>query len=277
MVIRSNWRAQNGRPRERHLCRRFTHRLVGHVLTQLVKPYDRFRVARSPPVTSRREGSSRTDLWRVWYARALELADLEEAIEKNFEPFLYSRQVIFVSTLSRHRVGPVASRLVGPRIVTQEGYFAGTVPISRHVVDVEVLQLVWSDFFLSALRGFVALVPGGHQLRRNFCVDYRLKNRGSVLFELARRNDPSDQVLNQSLWDRCVDCVMRHVIADAVGRPAERKLAQVGGAEDDSIVQVCQTKQVGRALAGLYVFKSDVVHRLALAKWVADVGEHLHA
>ena len=42
--------------------------------------------------------------------------------------------------------------------------------------------------------------------------------------DIARRRDESDQMLDQRLRHRGIDVIVRHVIADAVGAPAERKL-----------------------------------------------------
>ena len=68
---------------------------------------------------------------------------------------------------------------------------------------------------------------------------------------------------------------MRHLVADAVGRPAERELGQVAGAEHQAVVEIGQAEQVRRALAGLDVLERDVVDRLAVGGGVAEVAQHL--
>ena len=89
--------------------------------------------------------------------------------------------------------------------------------------------------------------------------------------------DPAHQVLDQRLRHAGVDVVVRHVVADAVGAPAERQLAQVAGADDQAAVQVGEPEQVAGALAGLDVLERDVVDRLAARIRMADVGQHLLA
>ena len=70
---------------------------------------------------------------------------------------------------------------------------------------------------------------------------------------------------------------MRHVVADAVGHPAERQFAQVARAQHQRVVLVGQAEQVRGPLACLHVLKRHVIHRLAPGERVADVAEHLLA
>jgi hypothetical protein len=56
------------------------------------------------------------------------------------------------------------------------------------------------------------------------------------------------------------------VVADAVGGPAERQLAQVAGAEHQRVVVVGEAEEVRGALARLHVLEGDVVDRLALGE-----------
>ena len=79
------------------------------------------------------------------------------------------------------------------------------------------------------------------------------------------------------LLHRAVHVVVRHVVADAVGHPAQRQLAQVARAQHQRIVQVGQAEQVRGPLARLHVLERHVVHRLACRERVADVAEHLLA
>ena len=84
-------------------------------------------------------------------------------------------------------------------------------------------------------------------------------------------------MLDQGLGDAGVDIVVGHVVADAVGAPAEGEFAQVARADDQGVSQIGDAEQVRGPLAGLDVFKGDIVDRLPLGKGVADILEHLHA
>src|SRR5262249_11905183 len=195
-------------------------------------------------VAWRGEGSSGSDLWRVWHARTFELTGLEKSIEKNFQPFLYRRQIVFISVFSREGVRPDAFCLVAPRGVTQECDLARAIAVPSHIVEVEVLQFVRADLLFGALRRSLAIAFLRNQLGGNFGVDNGLEDLARCLVELSGRDNPADQVLNQGLWHRRVYIVVRHVIADAVRSPAEGQLAKIGRAQDDRFVQVCQSEQV---------------------------------
>ena len=67
---------------------------------------------------------------------------------------------------------------------------------------------------------------------------------------------------------------MRHVVADAVRREAQREFRQIAGAEHQRVVLVGEPEQVRGALACLHVLERDVVHRLALGVRMADVLQH---
>ena len=89
---------------------------------------------------------------------------------------------------------------------------------------------------------------------------------------------------------------MAHMIAYAVGGPAQSQLAQIPRAQNEGVVVVCQAEEMAGALPGLDIFKGDVVKGLGIGDWgleiggrairristiqypkcVADVPEHLH-
>ena len=84
--------------------------------------------------------------------------------------------------------------------------------------------------------------------------------------ELPGGDRPADQVLDQRLGHPGVDGVVAHLVADAVGAPAERQLGEVAGADDEPAVLVGQAEQIVGAQARLHVLEGDVVDRLAAAK-----------
>ena len=65
------------------------------------------------------------------------------------------------------------------------------------------------------------------------------------------------------------------MVADAIGAPAERKLAEVACADDHAAFLVGEAEEIVGAQARLHILKGDVVHLLALGEGVAEVGEHL--
>ena len=97
------------------------------------------------------------------------------------------------------------------------------------------------------------------------------------LLDVARGGDEADQVLDQRLGDRAVGIVVRHVIADAVGAPAQRQLGEIAGADHHAALLVGEPEQVVGAQPRLHVLEGDVVDRLALGEGMADVGQHLLA
>ena len=103
------------------------------------------------------------------------------------------------------------------------------------------MQLVGADFVLGALERRVVVVPGamGDKLRRDFGVYDRLDNGGRERVELLGGDDPAQEVLDQGFRHGSVDVVVRHLIADAVGRPPQRHFAEVAGAQHEAVVEVC--------------------------------------
>ena len=68
---------------------------------------------------------------------------------------------------------------------------------------------------------------------------------------------------------------MRHLIADAIGAPAQRQLGKIAGADHQRFVLVGEAKQIVGAQAGLNVLEGDVVDRLAAREGMVEVGQHL--
>jgi hypothetical protein len=69
---------------------------------------------------------------------------------------------------------------------------------------------------------------------------------------------------------------VRHLVADAVGAPAQRQLGQVAGAQHDAAAVVGEPEQVVGAQPGLDVLEGDVVDRpRPEAERVVQVGQHL--
>ena len=93
----------------------------------------------------------------------------------------------------------------------------------------------------------------------------------------GRMRDPADQVPDQRFRHADVHVVVRHMVSNAICRPAERQLREVAGAHHQAVLVVGEPEQVAGALARLHVLESDVVDLAALRIGMAEVPEHLHA
>ena len=108
---------------------------------QLREPCGRFAVGWRAPIAARRQRSARADLGRVGNRAALELAQLEEAVQESMQMSLDSRDVVLVAAVGRD-IRPMAGVLVVPRVVRQERDLRRRVSEAKRVVEVEIVQLV---------------------------------------------------------------------------------------------------------------------------------------
>ena len=182
--------------------------------------------------------------------------------------------------LALKRIGPQPQRAVVPRGVREKRHLGRPESVAQHVVEVEILQLVRSDRVFRLLAGLRVGCAGRivrNQLRTHLGIEDGEQRRTAFRRQEFLMRDPVHEVLDERLRHTRVDVVVRHVIAYAVGAPAQRELAQIAGADDDAAVEIGEPEQVAGALAGLHVLEGDVVHRLATAEWMAQVGQHLLA
>ena len=129
------------------------------------EPHLGFGIARGAPIAARRERTARAHLRAVRDGRALELADLEEAIQEYVQPLLDRGQVVFVALLGGQQVGPGAAVLLAPGMPGQECHFAGPEPVPRDEVQVEVLQLVRAHLVRGLLRRLGGVASRGAPAR----------------------------------------------------------------------------------------------------------------
>jgi len=173
---------------------------------------------------------------------------------------------------------PGAPLFIGPCLVCEESHLARPEPEAQHIIEMEILELVGADYLFGLLRRHtVGALFVRHQLRRYLGIEDGLQDGACGRVELARLDDPADQVLDKGLGHRGIDVVVRHMVADAVGGPAQGELAQVAGAEHDGLIQIRQAEEMRRALPCLDVFEGDVINRLAAGVGMPDVLEYLHA
>src|SRR4051794_28210509 len=128
-----------------------------HVLAQLGQPHGGAGVARRAPVAARRERAAGADLRGVRDRRALELADVEEALDEHLEPVLDLAQRVLVAARLRDQVRPRPAVALPPGVPGEEGHLAGLVAEAQDVEEEEVLQLVGPDLALAVGRRLVAL------------------------------------------------------------------------------------------------------------------------
>src|SRR5579864_6186483 len=82
-------------------------------------------------------------------------------------------------------------------------------------------------------------------------------------------------MLDQRLRHRRVDIIMRHVIADAKGAPAESKFGQIARSDHQAASLIGETKQIVGTQSCLYVLERHVVNWLALGERMTHIREHL--
>ena len=160
-----------------------------------------------------------------------------------------------------------------PGVPRHEGDLRRAVAQPRQVEEIEILQRIGTDEALGRLHH--ALLAGGNELGRDLGVQDVVQDLGRLGADVARRGDEADQVLDQRLGDRAVGIVVGHVIAHAVGAPAEAEFRQVTGADHHAALLVGETEEVVRAQARLHVLEGDVIDLLAAAERMADIGQHL--
>ena len=141
--------------------------------------------------------------------------------------------------------------------------FDGPQPVARDVVEVKVLQLVRPDLRLRALDRRPSR-PRARAPARSRCRGWRAASREAASSNCLVLHHPAHEILDQRLAHRAVHVVVAHVVADAVGAPAERELRQVAGAEHERVALVGEAEEIIGAQARLHVLERDVVDRLRL-------------
>ena len=135
------------------------------------------------------------------------------------------------------------------------------------------MQLVGADPVLGRLQ--LLLLALRDQFGGNLGAEYRLQNVVGGRVELVGLHGPADQVLDQRLRDAGIDGVVAHLVAHAIGAPAEREFRQVARADDEAAVLVGEPEQVIGPETRLHVLEGDVVDRLAAGEGVAHILQHL--
>ena len=82
----------------------------------------------------------------------------------------------------------------------EKGHFAWTKAVAGDEVQIEVLQFIGPDFLGGLLRGPTQVAVGArHQFRRDFRFEYGLQRRIGGLIKLSRRDNPTDEILDEGL------------------------------------------------------------------------------
>jgi hypothetical protein len=106
--------------------------------------------------------------------------------------------------------------------------------VAHDVVEKEVVQLVGADLGFRALDRFTGLHR--HELGGDRGGENCLQHLVRCSVELVGSLRPADQILDQRLGNPGIDRVVAHLVAHAVGAPAERQLgkaaALIGEAEE---------------------------------------------
>ena len=152
----------------------------------------------------------------------------------------------------------------------EEGDLRRGHAVAAEVIEIEVLQGVGAH---EAFRG----LPGRarHQFGRDFGGQDVFQQGGGRRVHVAGMGHEADQVLDQRLGDPAIGVVVAHLVADAIGAPAQGQFRQVAGADDEAAIVVGQTEQIVGAQAGLDVLERHVIDRLAPRIGVVEVLQHL--
>ena len=118
--------------------------------------------------------------------------------------------------------------------------------------------------------GDVATLIGRKKFGADFGIQDIFKHAANISSRPLRF--VSHEVLYKRLRNGAVDAVHGHVIA-VIGRPTERELAQIAGADHKPARFVCDIHQNERAHARLGVFIRDVGD-VAVVTYVLEVSEH---
>ena len=161
---------------------------------------------------------------------------------------------------------------IAPGLVRQEGDLGRRHPEPADVEQEEVVQRIGAD---GAFRRLDHPILGRHQLGRNLGVQNGVQRVTRARADQVACRHPADQMPDQRLRHPAVDIVMAHMVADAIGGPAQRQFRQVPGPQHKGPVLIGQPEQIIGPQPRLHVLEGDVVHRLTLGVGVADVLEHL--
>ena len=149
---------------------------------------------------------------------------------------------------------------------------ARLLPPADDVVEEEVVELVWPDLLLGALHR--AIFARRHQFGRDLRVKDRQQHFIGVVVELAGLRAPADEVLDQRFRNARIDPVMAHMVAHAIGAPAERQFAQIARADHPAAMLARQPKQVIGPQAGLHILEGYIIDRFTICEGMADIFEH---
>ena len=183
------------------------------------------------------------------------------------------RQVVGDPVLQRNGRRPGSRLGILPRMPGQEGGLAGTLAVAGDVEQVEILQGVGPDDALGRLHDAVL---GRLQLGADLGGDDCIEHGADLRLEIGEPGRPADQVLDQGLRHAGVDVVVAHVVADAIGRPAQRQLGKVAGADHQTAALPGGAEQIVGAQARLHVLERQVVDRLAAGIGMVEIGQHPH-
>ena len=212
------------------------------------------------------------DLRAVGQRRAFELTEGEEPPGEHRQPPPDLGQRIGRPLVGRQARRPVTAIRVVPGVPGQERDLGRPGPVAQDLEQGEVLQRVGADGGLAALHLFA--VAGRHQLRGDLGVQHRLQRLADLAVELPGVDHPPDQMLDQGFRHTGVDVVVAHLVADPVGRPPQRQLGEVAGAEHDPAALVGDPEEIVGAQASLHVLEGDVVELLAPRIRMTHLGEH---
>ena len=114
----------------------------------------------------------------------------------------------------------------------------------------------------------------GDQFRGDFGGEDSFQHRRGRFACPPRARRPGNQVLDQCLGQARIDVVMRHVIANAISAPAQRRFREVACADHQRAFMVGRAEEIVGAQARLHVLECHIVLGASFSVRVAEIGQH---
>jgi hypothetical protein len=127
-------------------------------------------------------------------------------------------------------------------------------------------RAVRTDRSSTACSGSRPIASGRDQLGRDFRAEDRGQHAIGIGIELAGLDRPADQELDQRLRHAGIDRVMAHLIADAIGAPAQSQFGQIASADHEAVALIGEAEEIIGAQARLHILERDVIDGLAPAR-----------
>ena len=122
------------------------------------------------------------------------------------------------------------------------------------MIEEEIVNFIGAEGILGLLRYFAVFI-GREQFWADRSREYLMEHFAELASPLVRNE--IDEISHERLGHGAVDSVHAHVVG-VIGAPAERKLGEVSGADEQRALFVRGVHEYLRALARLNIFISHI-------------------